>query len=930
MMNGSFKLGSRIGVAIAGLLSFATTIQAASTEAFHWGNVAIGGGGFVSAIVASPIEKDLFYARTDVGGAYRWNEASEQWIPLMDWIGPDQTGLMGVEAIGIDPKTPGKVYAVCGTIYFNQAKDGIGKSAFLRSVDYGKTWDVIWTWDDNTKWFSAHGNGMGRGNGEALAIDPNNPDNIFYGSKNRGLWKSIDNGSSWKHVDGFTKAAGSDTTWNGSGFSFVQFAPGSSSTLYAGFLRDGQNVFQSTDGGNTWTGLPIPASLSATASGKHVRLMPQRAVIPTDGSMLIATFADGAGPHTMAWDEGWGMIYDGFGRGAVLKYDLSTKTWTDVSPADYIDDNSTGVSKYDSLNVKGNLVTEGRYEYLAPYGGISMNPANPLEIVISTEGYTGAQYWKVDGKLVDRWGTQIFSTKDGGKTWVQSFKWQQEPTISQMDPNGIGWMNSSYLHWAGSIVIDPFNPKRVWTTSGNGVFRTDDIHDYTVAEGTKPDSHGNLDAWGVTMSQVWKVASHGIEEIVPLELTSIPGGPMISVVGDYDGFRHDDVLKYPSDILRTDVGGSMVGVGTTRGLAFAPKSGTLVKVSDKRSYKFQYNSVPFAPLQYSKDTGRTWTTETYTNLDASYTQGTVGISADGAVALWTPFYKTFKNSNGGDSAVWGEYPIVRNANSAWSNVTGIDGASVVGDQIDPNVFYAYKQTTGEFFRSTDKGATFDKVGTPGKSEYNKFRAAIGKAGDLWLPLTRSGIKGSLQRSKDGGSTWTEVAGLDSCYAVGFGKAAPGTAYPAVYAYATMAGVKGVYQSIDEGATWSRVNDDRHQYGGLANGALVVGDMNTFGVVYMSTAGRGIAARLPGQDLSSVAPNSLAARELLDRISSRKSGSLLTISSLPTGTSIEVRSLQGALVASRTSRSAQERIALPSNSIYAVRISCKAGTRTMLR
>ena len=38
---------------------------------------------------------------------------------------------------------------------------------------------------------------------------------------------------------------------------------------------------------------------------------------------------------------------------------------------------------------------------------------------------------------------------------------------------------------------------------------------------------------------------------------------------------------------------------------------------------------------------------------------------------------------------------------------------------------------------------------------------------------------------------------------------------------------------------TRVNDDNHEYGGLANGEFVMGDMNTFGVVYMSTAGRGI-------------------------------------------------------------------------------------------
>lgn len=822
---------------------------ATAADAFHWGNVAIGGGGFVSAIIASPLEKNLFYARTDVGGAYRWSETDKKWIALTDWIGPDQTGLMGVEALAVDPKTPGTVYMEVGTVYFSQAKDGIGRSAFLRSKDYGATWETFWTWSDDAKLFNAHGNGMGRGAGERLAVDPNNPDVMFYGSRNKGLFQSTNNGASWKHVDAFTTVAKSDTTWNGCGFAFVSYAPGSSTTLYAGLFRDGANVFRSTDGGATWTALPIPAALTATAGGKHVRLMPQRAIVLPGDSALIATFSDGAGPHTMAWDEGWGMIHDGFGRGAVYKYDPVAGSWSDISPADFIDDNATGPSKFDSLNVKDNLVTEGHYAYMAPYGGISANPNDPKEIVVTTEGYTGAQYWLEDGKLVDRWGTQIFYSQDGGKTWIQSFKWQQSASVSQFDANGIGWMGSSYLHWAGSAAIDPFDSKRVWLASGNGVFRTDDIAASTIPEGTRTDAHGVLDPYAFENTQIWKVASHGIEEVVPLELVSIPGGPMISVIGDYDGFRHTDVGAYPADILRTNIGGSMVGVGTTRGLAFAPKSGTLVKISDKRSYAFKYNSVPFSPFQFSKDSGKTWTTETYTSLDASYSQGTAAISADGAVALWTPFYKTYKNAGGADSAVWGRYPIIRSANSTYSTVTGIDGAWIVGDQLDANVFFAYKQDDGSFWKSTDKGVTFVQVGTPGKSDYNKFRPAPGLSGDLWLPLSKSDIKGSLLRSKDGGATWNAIPGIDSCFAVGFGKAATGAAYPAIYTYAAVAGVRGVYQSIDEGATWTRVDDDQHRYGGLANGALLIGDMNTFGVVYMSTAGRGIAARLPGAPVS---------------------------------------------------------------------------------
>ncbi|MBV7536213.1 hypothetical protein KW842_10585 [Duganella sp. sic0402] len=50
--------------------------------------------------------------------------------------------------------------------------------------------------------------------------------------------------------------------------------------------------------------------------------------------------------------------------------------------------------------------------------------------------------------------------------------------------------------------------------------------------------------------------------------------------------------------------------------------------------------------------------------------------------------------------------------------------------------------------------------------------------------------------------------------------------------------------IDGGATWLRINDNQHQDGGLDDAQFVVGDMNSFGNVFMSTAGRGIVFGKP--------------------------------------------------------------------------------------
>ena len=49
----------------------------------------------------------------------------------------------------------------------------------------------------------------------------------------------------------------------------------------------------------------------------------------------------------------------------------------------------------------------------------------------------------------------------------------------------------------------------------------------------------------------------------------------------------------------------------------------------------------------------------------------------------------------------------------------------------------------------------------------------------------------------------------------------------------------LYCSTDQGATWQRINDYMHQYGGLGNANFVDGDVNMYGRVFMSSWGRGI-------------------------------------------------------------------------------------------
>src|SRR2546430_8519871 len=132
----------------------------AAAEQYNWRNVQIAGGGFVPGIVFNPTERNLIYARTDIGGAYRWNESTQRWTPLLDWVGQSNWGFNGVSSLATDPVQTNRVYAAAG-MYTNSRDPNNG--AILRSSDKGDTLQ------GSNLPFKLGGNMPGRGMGERLA-----------------------------------------------------------------------------------------------------------------------------------------------------------------------------------------------------------------------------------------------------------------------------------------------------------------------------------------------------------------------------------------------------------------------------------------------------------------------------------------------------------------------------------------------------------------------------------------------------------------------------------------------------------------------------------------------------------------------------------------------------------------------------------------
>ena len=96
--------------------------------------------------------------------------------------------------------------------------------------------------------------------------------------------------------------------------------------------------------------------------------------------------------------------------------------------------------------------------------------------------------------------------------------------------------------------------------------------------------------------------------------------------------------------------------------------------------------------------------------------------------------------------------------------------------------------------------------------------------------------------------------------------------------------EGIYRSTDCGKSWVLINQN-HLYGGTGNGNYVVGDMNTFGTVYMSTVGCGIVVgKVTGsEDPKPVTTGTTAGTTATTTKTTTTTGKITTTKETPTST-----------------------------------------------
>ncbi len=168
----------------AGLLAVPTVWAADAAPAYDWRSLTYGAGGFIPGFVFHPREKGLLYARTDIGGAYRFDAAGQRWLPLLDHLAKADADLMGVLSLAVDPSDANRVYAACGLYTGEWAR----KAALLSSTDRGASWQI------HELGLKLAGNGPGRGTGERLQVDPARPERLLLGTTQDGLLQSTNRG----------------------------------------------------------------------------------------------------------------------------------------------------------------------------------------------------------------------------------------------------------------------------------------------------------------------------------------------------------------------------------------------------------------------------------------------------------------------------------------------------------------------------------------------------------------------------------------------------------------------------------------------------------------------------------------------------------------------------------------------------------------
>jgi xyloglucan-specific exo-beta-1,4-glucanase len=749
----------------------------ATAVTYRWKNVEIGGGGLVSGLVVHPKVPDVVYARTDVGGAFRWSAATQAWTSITDQFTGNQSGYNAVESIAIDPNNANIVYAMVGDCVAGQERDVncLRKTAIIKSTNRGDTWTVL-----RSSLFIS-GNGDFRELGERLMVDPNNSNIVYAGTRLSGLLISENAGQTWTRINTVPVGGNPDLfalgcTAQGEvpGVAWVAIDPrttagGRSSTVYVGVAKYG--IYRK-NADNTWQRI--------SPAGVNPRI-PAKGVVASDGTLYtayIGSFGSYYQPfNPVKFEDPYDPCFPRRQTAQLVPavYKYKNLAWTNISPP-------TTNSSWNALAV---------------------DPKNPNIVAVAPVN-SGADYW----------GVQV--TRNGGQSW------QEQTFNTKFFRPKEDWLTNDKVNLTNALAFNPFKAGQVWGTSGFTVWRTENF---------VPDA-------GQT---VWTTQAKGIAETVDKLTVSRPGiAGVFTVIADLCAFNYTNIDVTPKEAQRVRVpipstcvdlkfsekspnnlfiiGGSSNDNGSDRvrlrstdgGLTWQPFNdipsgdGNAGRIAVSATNPNVLIWAPAGePVYYSNNGGQSWQQSTRPSNDN------------------IDLRPTFRGS-----IYTNEQPVVADK---------VNGKFYIyGNRVPfSNTFRPF------VYRSDDGGKSWlianngDVFGGSFEGDVH-LRTVFGQAGHVWAALPTKG----LWRSSNEAQTFTQVAGFSKAVSVSFGKTATGASYPTIFVLGQRASVSSVWRSVDNGVTWENVAPAIQQRVLTARGVSLEADRNVFGRVYVSTSGRG--------------------------------------------------------------------------------------------
>ena len=277
------------------------------TSAGPFPGAGFGGIGRVSQISVHPTNGDVVIAGAAGGGVWRTDNAGVTWRPLME-LQPTLT----IGAVAFAPSNGSVMYAASGEDGggWNPAWSGVGvyrsrnggalwelttslpSTRFSAIVVHPKDPDVLYvagnyglhkSVDGGTTWLTNPGLGsLFDAHITDIVMAHDDPDRLYIGVANSGVWKSIDGGFSFTRLDGADQLpSGVDAGWtkltigrggaNGSNFLAAKLGP------------NGSRIFRTTDGGTMWK--ELAANVQTASYDEWCSLI---AVDPTNEKRLFA------------------------------------------------------------------------------------------------------------------------------------------------------------------------------------------------------------------------------------------------------------------------------------------------------------------------------------------------------------------------------------------------------------------------------------------------------------------------------------------------------------------------------------------------------------------------------------------------------------------------------------------------------------------